>query len=112
MCTSNKYEPLSDGEEKAGVEEGEDTLDAGTPPVFTELLLRMIDQLSDDIVSWSTAGDSFIIKQARKKRQAAIRSLATWKHHPSSACILLVPREDKNMFSEVEHHVLVMNTRA
>ncbi len=33
-------------------------------PVFMERVLKMIEDLSDDIVCWSTAGDSFIVKKA------------------------------------------------
>ncbi|CBJ33316.1 n/a [Ectocarpus siliculosus] len=32
-------------------------------PVFLERTFRLIDNTSDDIVSWSAGGDSFIIKQ-------------------------------------------------
>jgi len=42
-------------------------------PVFVELLFGMIDDLPDDIVSWSVAGDSFVVKQASEKRQR-------WRH--------------------------------
>lgn len=33
-------------------------------PVFMERTFRMIDSVSDDIVCWSRAGDSFIVKKA------------------------------------------------
>lgn len=33
-------------------------------PVFMERTFRMIDSISDDIVCWSRAGDSFIVKKA------------------------------------------------
>ena len=70
-CTeNNKIAPGSEGGEKAGMEVDEDTFDTSTLPLFTELLLRMIEELSDDVVSWSIAGDSFIIKQARRERGA------------------------------------------
>lgn len=32
-------------------------------PVFMERTFRMIDSVSDDIVCWSRAGDSFIVKK-------------------------------------------------
>ena len=64
--------------------------DISTPPVFTEMLLRMIEELSDEIISWSTAGDSFVIKQARKKRQARRHLLMKRKHYSLSRCLLLV----------------------
>lgn len=35
-------------------------------PVFLDRTFRMIESVSDDIVSWSDSGDSFIIKQARE----------------------------------------------
>lgn len=35
-------------------------------PVFMERTFRMIDSVSDDIVCWSRAGDSFIVKKASK----------------------------------------------
>ena len=69
MCNHNKDEQVSEGGEKTGTEKGQDIFDPSAPPVFIELLLRMIEQLSDDIVSWSIAGDSFIIKQASEKRR-------------------------------------------
>lgn len=34
-------------------------------PVFLDRTFRMIENVPDDIVCWSTAGDSFIIKQVR-----------------------------------------------
>lgn len=34
-------------------------------PVFLERTFRMIEQAPDDIVCWSPAGDSFIVKQVR-----------------------------------------------
>lgn len=37
-------------------------------PVFMERTFRMIDSVSDDIVCWSRAGDSFIVKKASKYR--------------------------------------------
>jgi len=48
-------------------EEKEKLFDTCTHPVFAELLLGMIDELPDNIVSWSVAGDSFVIKQASEK---------------------------------------------
>lgn len=45
------------------IEEKEKLFDPSTTPVFAELLLKMINDLSDDIASWSVAGDSFVIKQ-------------------------------------------------
>lgn len=42
-----------------------------TPPAFVELLFRMIDELPDDIASWSVAGDSFVIKKARERESSA-----------------------------------------
>ena len=68
MPTHDKDGPLSDGGEKTGIQKDEDMIHTSIPPTFVELLPRMIEQLSDDIVSWSITGDSFIIKQASEKR--------------------------------------------
>lgn len=38
-------------------------------PVFLDRTFRMIENVSNDIVCWSEAGDSFIIKQASKQRE-------------------------------------------
>lgn len=35
-------------------------------PVFLDRTFRMIENVPDDVVCWSEAGDSFIIKQASK----------------------------------------------
>lgn len=35
-------------------------------PLFLDRTFRMIESVSDDIISWSEAGDSFIIKQVRE----------------------------------------------
>lgn len=57
----------------------EKLFNASTHPVFAEPLLRMIHDLSDDIVSWSVEGDSFIIKQASEERQRRRQALPqTW----------------------------------
>lgn len=69
MCTQHKDEPVHNGEE-AGIEKDEDMFDFRPPPVFIELLLRIIEESSDNIVSWSTAGDSFIVKQASEEMWA------------------------------------------
>ena len=82
MCSHYRDAPFRNGG-KAGSEEDEDTFDTSTPPVFTELLIRMIEELSDDIVSWSIAGDSFIIKQVSEKRQARMLSFAKGNTAPS-----------------------------
>jgi len=62
MCNHDRHEPVS---RETGLDEDEDLLYVNTPPVFAELLLRMIDELPDDVVSWSVAGDSFVIKKVR-----------------------------------------------
>lgn len=38
--------------------------------VFLDRTFKMIETVSDDIVCWSEAGDSFIIKQVRRECQA------------------------------------------
>lgn len=43
-------------------------------PVFLDRTFRMIEQVPDDIVCWSTAGDSFIIKQVRAREPPASTS--------------------------------------
>lgn len=42
-------------------------------PVFLDRTFRMIEQVPDDIVCWSTAGDSFIIKQVRAREPPALQ---------------------------------------
>lgn len=42
-------------------------------PVFLERTFRLIGNTSDDIVSWSAGGDSFIIKQVGNKRRREAR---------------------------------------
>lgn len=38
-------------------------------PVFLDRTFRMIESISNDIVCWSEAGDSFIVKQAREREK-------------------------------------------
>jgi len=57
--------------EKRGRFEEESMFGMRTAPMFAELLLRMVNELSDDIVSWSIAGDSFIIKKASQKDKSS-----------------------------------------
>ena len=104
MFTHNKDGPLSDGGEETGTEKDEDTLNTSAPPVFIELLLRMIEQLSDDIVSWSNAGDSFIIKQASERDRPGYARLAKRGRRSLTRVYggLLIPRGSKNTFWEVE----------
>lgn len=40
-------------------------------PVFLDRTFRMVEEVPDDVVCWSTAGDSFIIKQVRAQEYAA-----------------------------------------
>lgn len=62
-------EPARDGG-KPSLEEVEGLLNTiSTPPVFADVLFKMIDEVSDDIISWSVAGDSVIIKEASKCRE-------------------------------------------
>jgi len=61
--------PLSADEEKpvgGGVSEQLEPFN--NIPVFLDRTYRMVENVPDDIVSWSDAGDSFIIKQASKSR--------------------------------------------
>lgn len=39
-------------------------------PVFLDRTFRMVENVPDDVVCWSTAGDSFIIKQVRAGRSS------------------------------------------
>lgn len=42
---------------------GSERMSLNNIPVFLEKLFTMIESASNDVVSWSEAGDSFIIKQ-------------------------------------------------
>lgn len=44
-------------------------------PVFLDRTFKMIGQVPDDVVCWSTAGDSFIIKQVRARANRHHRCL-------------------------------------
>lgn len=54
-------------------------------PVFLDRTFRMIENVPDDVVCWSEAGDSFIIKQV-----GAAERPTSWK----SRMLLCVPRAD------------------
>jgi len=72
MCTHDRDELASNGfGKKARLLEDDRKRfqETSTHPGFVELLLKMIDELPGGIVSWSVAGDSFVIKQASEKRQ-------------------------------------------
>lgn len=47
-------------------------------PVFMERTFRMIDSVSDDIVCWSRAGDSFIVKKASNTTSEMIFGDKSW----------------------------------
>lgn len=60
-------------------------------PVFMERTFRMIDSVSDDIVCWSRAGDSFIVKKASNEMvEMRLRQLMRENHPPA-------PGSDQNM---------------
>lgn len=42
-------------------------------PVFLDRIFRMIENVPDDVVCWSKAGDSFIIKQVRARPERPSR---------------------------------------
>lgn len=70
MCNRCKDWPGSEGENVDGIEDKNDKLfDTCSSPMFAELLLTMVDELPDDIVSWSAGLDSFIIKQVCEERR-------------------------------------------
>jgi len=61
-------QPFGDGG-KAIAFQQENESSAINIPVFMERVLKMIEDLSDDIVCWSTAGDSFIVKKVKRDKQ-------------------------------------------
>ena len=71
MCSHDIDEPVRNCG-KSEIEEDKDMFDTCAPPVFVELLLRMIEESPDTIISWSIEGGSFVVKQASEKIQAGI----------------------------------------
>ena len=61
-------QPVGDGGKAVGFDRDNEEPSNANIPVFMERVLCMIDDLSDDVVCWSAAGDSFIVKKASKKR--------------------------------------------
>lgn len=52
-------------------EEEEDSFNNNSSiPVFLDRTFRMVENVPDEVVCWSDAGDSFIIKQARVREKA------------------------------------------
>ena len=65
--------PLSGDEEKAvGAGVSEQIEPFNNIPVFLDRTYRMVENVPDDIVCWSDAGDSFIIKQASERGVAVV----------------------------------------
>ncbi|CBJ33318.1 n/a [Ectocarpus siliculosus] len=68
--------PLSSSEQPAAEAETPAPTQAEEPfnnniPVFLDRTFRMVESVSDDIVCWSEAGDSFIIKQIHRDRSSS-----------------------------------------
>lgn len=59
--------PDADEEKAAGGGVSEQLEPFNNIPVFLDRTYRMVENVPDDIVCWSDAGDSFIIKQASKE---------------------------------------------
>lgn len=47
-------------------------------PVFLDRTFRMVESVSDDVVCWSEAGDSFIIKQVSTRRGIRHKVVSSW----------------------------------